>query len=242
MRTERIGRATVYLGDCREILPELDPVDAVVTDPPYLNLDGTYERDYQGGVGRKLAVTRSVGDEWGATLEWVPAAATRAMKAMMVFCATKSVGPTWEALRPVGEEIALVTWHKRNSPPTGKNVPHYTTEFVWCKRISPGPRWDDLPSLIDVPNINPGCMATERLVDPVTLKALHPSQKPIAVMEKLLIAGIDDVLDPFMGTGTTGVAALRLGRHFVGVERDPTYFEIACKRLEDTQRQERLFA
>lgn len=241
MRREVIGNATVYLGDCREILPELAPVDALVTDPPYLNLDGNYERDFQGGVGRKTTITRAVGDEWGASLEWVPAAAARATKAAMVFCSHQSVGETWRSLEGVGETIGLIPWYKRNAPPTGKNVPHYKCEFIWCKRIAPGPRWDDLPSLIDIPNINPGCMATERLVD-AQLKALHPAQKPVAVMERLLLAGMDSVLDPFMGTGTTGVACMRLGRRFVGVEREPRYFDIACKRLEDEQRQARMFA
>lgn len=241
MKIRTIGNATLYLGDCREILPSLEPVDAVVTDPPYLHLAGTYERDYQGGVGRKVSVTRAVGDEWGASLDWVPIAGAKACKAFMVFCALKSVGATWEALRPFGEEIGLVTWYKRNSPPTGKNVPYYTTEFVWCKRMAPGPRWDDLPSLIDIPNINPGCMATERIVDAAS-KAVHPAQKPIAVMAKLLLPGMDSVMDPFMGTGTTGVAAVEMGREFIGIEIDPTYYEIACRRIEDAQRQSRLIA
>lgn len=236
-----IGNATLYLGDCRELFSDLDMVDALVTDPPYLNLDGSYVREYGGGAAPKRVPAKSVGDEWGADLDWVLAATNRVKRAVMVFCALKSVGPTWSALEGIGEPIGLVTWHKRNSPPTGKNVPYYTTEFVWCKRIAPGPRWDDLPSLIDIPNINPGCFATERLVD-ANLKALHPSQKPIAVMEKLLLAGMDSILDPFMGTGTTGVAAVRLGRAFVGIEREPRYFDIACKRIEDEQRQMKMFA
>ena len=236
-----IGRATLYLGDCLEILPTLSKVDAVITDPPYLNLDGTYDRDYQGGVGRKITVTRAVGDPWGASLDWVPIAAKRADKAMMVFCALKSVGATWQALEGIGEEIGLVTWYKRNSPPTGKNVPYYTTEFVWCKRIAPGPKWDDLPSLIDIPNINPGCFASERLVDAQT-RAIHPAQKPIAVMERLMLEGIASVIDPFMGTGTTGIAAMKCGRSFVGIEIHEPYFDIACERITNAQRQERLFA
>ena len=50
------------------------------------------------------------------------------------------------------------------------------------------------------------------------------------------------ILDPFMGSGTTGVACMNLGRKFIGIEREPKYFEIACRRIEDAQRQERLFA
>jgi DNA modification methylase len=160
---------------------------------------------------------------------------------MIVFCGYQSVGDTWQALQPHGKAIALVTWYKRNSAPTGKNVPYYKTEFAWCYRIAPGPKWDDLPTLIDEPNINPGCMATERLVDS-SLKAVHPTQKPLAVMRRLLLPGMDSVLDPFMGTGTTGVACMDMGRTFIGIEKEPRYFDIACQRVENAQRQERLFA
>src|SRR3954468_23367085 len=103
----QIGNATLYLGDCREMLPSLPVADAVITDPPYLNLDGTYERDFQGGVDQKITVTRAVGDPWSASLDWVPAAGAKAAKAMMVFCALKSVGVTWRALEGIGEEIGL---------------------------------------------------------------------------------------------------------------------------------------
>jgi DNA modification methylase len=222
-----------------EVLRDLAPVDAVVTDPPYLGLAGTYKRNYQGGVGRKTTVTQAVGDEWSATLEWLPAFSALATKGLVVFCTYHSVGAIWAAMsaRPA---IGLVTWYKRNAAPTGKNVPNYKTEFAWCFRGVPGIQWDQLESLLDIPNINPGCMATERVVDAAT-KAVHPTQKPLAVMERLLLPGMDTVLDPFMGLGTTGVAAVKMGRKFVGVEIDPRYFEIACQRIEDVQRQQPLF-
>jgi len=234
-----IGNAVLYHGDCLEILPTLPKVDAVITDPPYLNLDGSYKRNYQGGVGRKVTVSSCVGDRWGASLLWV--SKLNVGKAVMAFCSFQSVVEMGEALSEIGSPIALVTWFKRNAPPTGKNVPHHMTEFVWCFRVSPGPAWDRLPSLIDVPNINPGCMATERIVDD-ELKSVHPTQKPIAVMEKLLIPGVDFVLDPFCGTGTTGVACMNLGRKFIGIEIEKKYFEIAVERIDQAQRQGRMFA
>lgn len=73
----------------------------------------------------------------------------------------------------------------------------------------------------------------------------HPTQKPVGVMEWCIShvpAPATAIIDPFMGSGTTGVAAMNLGRSFIGIEREPKYFEIACRRIEDAQRQGRLIA
>jgi site-specific DNA-methyltransferase (adenine-specific) len=71
----------------------------------------------------------------------------------------------------------------------------------------------------------------------------HPTQKPVALMRWCLgfVPDARTILDPFMGSGTTGVAALQLGRKFIGIEIDPGYFDIACKRIEEAWRQPRLF-
>ncbi len=237
---ETIGNAELWLGDCLEILPTLGKVDAVITDPPYLNLQGTYKRDYQGGVGRKVTVTKAVGDEWSATLDWVSEAERLAVKALVIFCTFAGLAETRMAVKGMAP-IGLTTWYKRNSPPTGKNVPYYKTEFAWYFRGQPGVRWDDLQTLLDIPNINPGCMATERLVD-ASGKSVHPTQKPVALMERIILPGMQTILDPFMGSGTTGVACMNLGRKFIGIEIDEKYFQIACERIEQAQKQGRLFA
>lgn len=71
----------------------------------------------------------------------------------------------------------------------------------------------------------------------------HPTQKPVLVLEELLKGTDSEVIcDPFMGSGTTGVACMNLGRKFIGIEIEPKYFDIACERIENAQRQERLFA
>jgi DNA modification methylase len=74
-------------------------------------------------------------------------------------------------------------------------------------------------------------------------KAGHPTQKPIQLMQWCLgfIPGAKTVLDPFMGSGTTGVACVNLGRAFIGVELDPDYFDIACRRIAEAYKQPRLF-
>jgi hypothetical protein len=72
---------------------------------------------------------------------------------------------------------------------------------------------------------------------------LHPTQKPVGLMEWCVgRTKAETIFDPFMGSGTTGVAALNLGRGFVGVEKDKDYFDIACERIDQAQRQQRLFA
>ncbi len=72
----------------------------------------------------------------------------------------------------------------------------------------------------------------------------HPNIKPLALVEKFISQHTTigaNILDHFMGSGTTGVAAIQLGRKFIGIEKEPKYFDIACKRIEDAQRQQTLF-
>jgi len=71
----------------------------------------------------------------------------------------------------------------------------------------------------------------------------HPTQKPIGVMKWAIdhVPNAETILDPFMGSGTTGVAAVQMGRKFIGIEREPKYFDIACERIENAQRQAQMF-
>jgi site-specific DNA-methyltransferase (adenine-specific) len=221
---------TIYHGDCREILPHLPVFDLVLTDPPYVNLSGGYVRDYQGGVGRKSTVTVCVTDPWNAALDWLPSAWERANLGMMVFCAHRSIYEIRQAI-PEAQPIALLTWYKRNSAPTGKNVPRYTSEFIWAFNKRPGLKWDEFTETVfDIPNINAGCMATERFTDENEC-ALHPTQKPIALMKRLLCVRPATVLDPFAGSGTTLQAAKQMGASAIGIEIEEKYCEIAAKRL-----------
>lgn len=233
-----IGDAVLYLGDCMSILPRLPKVDAVVTDPPYLNLQGTYKRDYQGGVGRKVSITQCVGDVWGASVDWCSAVENVAHSGVIAFSSFAGLSELGQAFSL--KKIGLVTWFKRNAAPTGKGVPYYKTEFAWAFRKNPKIKWDELPSLIDVPNINAGAMATERIVEKDG-KAIHPTQKPVAVIESVLLRGMDSVLDPFMGLGTTGVACANLGRKFIGIEIEERYFNIAAERITAAYAQGKLF-
>ncbi|WP_022684542.1 DNA-methyltransferase [Sphingobium bisphenolivorans] len=206
-----IGKATLYLGDCRDILPTLSKVDAVVTDPPYgINKDGQ-ARTTGGNGGRK---------------------------------AHEFLG--WDAERPNREIFDAITALTKDVIIWGGNyfadvLPATGKWLVWDKgqRINQSDgelAWTSYSGALRIKVMN----RVELLMDGTD----HPTQKPIKLMKwciEQLRGDPETILDPFMGSGTTGVAAVQTGRSFIGIEREPKYFEIACKRIEDAQRQGDMF-
>lgn len=229
------GAVQLYHGDCLDILPQLeaDSIDAVVTDPPYVGLKGGYDT-HGTGVTNRVQPSIRIGDPWTANFAWVAPAKVVVRFGAIVFCSYHCLPET--AMAFAGWRRAVLwAWHKRNAPPTGSNVPRFTEEYIWGFARQPGLQWDNInKTLIDVPMLQAGCIQNrERLVDE-TLKAIHPTQKPLAVM--LRVMEITDpkmsILDPYMGLGTTGVACIRTGRKFVGIEIDEKYFDIAVARIK----------
>lgn len=210
-RVETIGRATLYLGDCRDILPTLPKVDAVVTDPPY-------------GIGADKAASKNEG-KWGWTY----------------------YGETdWDATRPPPEVFDLILKAGKEQIIWGGNyftdlLPPTMQWLVWDK----GQR--DF-SLADCEFAWSSQQRAARIFDYPRARALqdgkeHPTQKPIALMKWCIdmLPKAETVLDCFLGSGTTGVAAVQMGRDFIGIEREPKYFDIACRRIEQAQKQGDLF-
>ena len=208
-RKEVIGNATLYLGDCRDILPTLPKVDAVVTDPPY-------------GIGADKGAGKSA-DKWAAFTgdarwddspipEGLMAAVRAAGKWQIIF------GGNYYAAAPTS---CWLVWDKAN----GAN------DFADCELA-----WTNLPKAVRLIRY----MWNGMLRAHGEPRGDHPTQKPVGVM-KWCISHIPEpgktILDPFMGSGTTGVAAVQMGRRFIGIERDRRYFDIACRRIEDAQRQ-----
>jgi DNA modification methylase len=211
MRKEVIGRATLYLASCEEVLPTLPKVDAVVTDPPY-------------GIGADKAASKNNG-KWGWTY----------------------YGETdWDASRPPPEVFALILDAGRDQIIWGGNyftdlLPPTMQWLVWDK----GQRNF---SLADCEFAWSSQRKAARIFDYPRALALqdgkeHPTQKPVALMKWCIdmLPKPQTILDPFMGSGTTGVAAVQMGRDFIGIEREPKYFDIACRRIEEAQRQGDLF-
>ena len=212
-RTEIIGDATLILGDCREILPTLGKVDAVITDPPYGIM---FCSNYRGILTKHDAIKN---DDNTDELLWacgLPAAHSR-----YVFC-------RWDDLRNVPRPKSLITWVKNNWSMGDLNGEHARQTEVCL--FYPGPE-----------HFFPGGRPSDVIQAPRTNNTDHPTQKPVGLMSAIVRWTSGLVLDPFMGSGTTGVAAIKLGRKFIGIEIEPKYFDIACRRIEEAWKQPRLF-
>ena len=233
-----IGACRLIRGDASEVLPTLGQVDAVVTDPPYENMHGGLMQ-YAYGVAPRRRATMTVGQELG-TAEALALVPTLARYGAIAFCSYHWIEEC--AARLGGERKALLTWYKRNSPPPINNVPWYYTEFAWAVQYAPGITWRGLPTFLDVPRLQAGCFGKEygeRFT--IAGQSVHPAQKPLALMQALVLPGMESICDPYMGTGTTGVACMQLGRFFIGIEIEPRYFDIACRRIEEASAQPALF-
>jgi site-specific DNA-methyltransferase (adenine-specific) len=204
-----IGRATLYLGDCRDILPTLPKVDAVVTDPPY-------------GLGDKLDGAGE-SSEWGLLYgegapEWDKEPAFEALELALQKGLWHIVwGGNYYIFPP---SRCWLLWDKMQEHTSGH------AEMAWTNLDKP----------VRTFRYARAQLASEGKV--------HPTQKPEPLM-RWCIGHLGPecqlILDPFMGSGTTGVAAVQMGRSFIGIEREPKYFDIACKRIEDAQRQGDMF-
>ena len=228
-RREVIGNATLYCGDCLEILPSLPKVDAVITDPPY---GISYSRDSKATYG--------LGKLWGD-------GARRDLGG-------KDAAPIIGDSAPFNP-APLLTIGKRHVLWGGNiyssRLPESSGWLVWDKDIvgkwSGGDceiAWCSFGgSVRKYKHRWQGIVRDGEECPYVGGGLVHPTQKPAGLMRWCIEhAKATDVLDPYMGSGTTGVACMNLGRKFIGIEIEPKYFAIACERIENAQRQSRMFA
>lgn len=207
-RREVIGNATLYLGDCLEILPTLPKVDAVITDPPYgiASIWSKGSERHGWGKANAEAVTRN---------QWDDKPLDKAACDLLLTAADDHI--IWGGnYFPLPQSRCWLVWNKPE-----RNFSLAEAELAWTSK-------DAVVRVFDGPRSDQG--------------REHPTQKPIALMRWCVAKTKGTVLDPFMGSGTTGAACMELNRPFIGIEIEPKYFDIACQRIENAQRQERLFA
>lgn len=237
----RIGRATLYLGDCRDILPTLPKVDAVIGDPPYsVSIAGASVVSRPGKGIRNLDFFAGDSDWQAMTAIVVEAyrlAITSNPKTVIAWCGHRQIGPLVEMLEGAGYSTRLLFWRKRCPPPAppGAGFSQAVEQAVYA--YLPGRAWNGGQYDFNVFDADSYRFGQPGKVD-------HPTQKPLDLMKwnvRWLTNEGDVILDPFMGSGSTGVAALESGRDFIGIEREPKYFDIACRRIEQAQRQGDLF-
>jgi site-specific DNA-methyltransferase (adenine-specific)/modification methylase len=215
MRKEVIGLATLYLGDCREIAPGLEKVDAVITDPPY----GIGYKSHLGNLGAQ-EFNEIANDHGELDLRFILQFA-RHVLAFGANCYP-------EQLPHRGRWLC---WDKRTIDGAADRMMGSPFELAWSNKVS---GYDKIIRVLHGGVVNADGAGPR----------VHPTQKPISVMRQAIDWAASDavtILDPFMGSGSTGVAAMNLGRRFIGIEIEPRYFDVACRRIEEAQRQGDMF-
>jgi len=203
-----IGNATLYLGDCLEILPTLPMVGAVITDPPYgIGMDG-------GKIGKAVYEQKS----------WDKVRIDSYALHEVINASNKAIiwgGNYFADLLPAASK--WLVWDKKTDPTTFADCEIAWTNLKGSTRMF---RW----------------LWSGPYMEQREIRYKHPTQKPIALMKWCIgqAGSPETIADPFMGSGSTGVAAMQMGLRFIGIEKDPDYFAIACARIEKAQRQGRM--
>lgn len=225
-----IGNATLYLGDCMDILPTLEKVDAVITDPPY-GVGFKYESHddrpeaYEGGYDKWLmSIIESCESRcspgspvfiWQSGTH-IRLFSSRFPRDWRLFVAAKN----FVQMRPTAMQYAfdpVIVWWIEGQKPWSEGTANRDFHIA-----------NTAPVIGQASNLERG----------------HPCPRPLDQVFHVISQWVKPgsiTLDPFMGSGTTGVAAIQMGRKFVGIEREPKYFDIACKRIEQASKQMDMF-
>jgi DNA modification methylase len=257
-RVERIGDCTLYLGDCREIAPSIGLVDMIFTDPPYghnNNDDGDLIARWENALGRpkseiESAAARPIandGHEQATELaQWLFDTAPKLLATGGCCCCCGGGGgpdpqfARWSLMMdgPLDFKQMIVWdkgpmgmgWHYRRS---------YETVLVGQKRGGACKWYDATDKIENI--IRPGYLGIRKIIPSANH---HPTPKPPELARhfiRLHTQPGETVLDPFMGGGSTGVAAVMEGRRFIGIEVDEKFFDLACGKITDARKQPDLF-
>jgi len=247
-RIERIGDCELHLGDSLQVLPTLGRVDHVISDPPFEAEAHTQQRRQLGRkVSHKTREVKPAALPFAAITADERIAVSRLMAEaaagwVLVFCQAEAVKDWRESLEVGGAKYRrAMIWVKPDGMPqfTGDR-PGMGYESIVAAWAGAGGSWwngGGKHGVFIVPKHDAGHGHGGA-------KNEHPTTKPIRLMGELVSLFSkpgDTVCDPFMGSGTTGVACVRGGRKFVGIEREPKYFDIACRRIEEAYKQPDMF-
>lgn len=221
-RKEVIGDCTLYLGDMQEITQVLDGYDATITDPPYC-------------IGFKYATHEDDAASYSGlmrALKGKPLALLQYPEEMMRYC-----------VPVLGAPDECLAWvYPSNLPRQFRlwGLWKLKADFSQVKQPAKNPEAEKVKSLM----VNSyDWWEQPQVKGNGSEKTAHPCQIPVSNVSRVIrLTNSWSVLDPFMGSGTTGVACSQLCRQFIGIEKDPAYFDIACERITNAYRQERLFA
>jgi site-specific DNA-methyltransferase (adenine-specific) len=225
MRKEQIGNATIYLADALRLMPTLGDVDVVITDPPY------NAKTHNGARSAKSLAVSQVDFDYiteAQFVEFCGNAVAQARRWVVMTCAWQHAAELEKAGLPL---VRLGAWVKPNGAPQfSGDRPGVGWEAVAILHREGKKRWNaGGHHAVWVCNVEHGD---------------HPTQKPLKLITDWVVKFTEPgetVLDPFMGSATTGLACLKMGRKFIGIEKRPDYFELACARLEAAHAQPDLF-
>lgn len=235
-----IGNAELWLGDCLEILPTLGKVDAVVTDPPYSSGARTdSERQVRGSMLRSMEdadwFSHDAMTTWG--FSWFLRSTFSEIRSHLspgahvyVFIDWRQTPNVYGMLEACGYRVnQCLVWAK----------PHFGMGAYWRNQHE-NIVFGSLGMPAEMLDHGKGSVLSFSGVSPAA--RVHPTEKPVQLVKSIIDAiPSETIFDPFMGSGVSGVAAVRAGRSFVGCEINPHHFDVACRRIEEAYKQPDMF-
>ena len=233
-------RTVLYNGDCYEVLPQLIEqgvkVDLILTDPPY-----EVATESKGGGKSKIDRNiRNSANQLGfvsngfdyerifkifAQLQTIPS--------MILFCCNNQVGKLQTYLNGLGIDVEICVWNKYNAIPIANYHLINDIEYILIARGKGATFNNDLPV----------SMKRRVFTEPLVTNKVHPCEKPLRILDNLIqlySKENDTILDCFMGSGTTGISAVKNNRNFIGIEKEKKYFDIAQQRIDAENHQTKL--
>ena len=227
----------LFNADCFDIMQSMidkgETVDTIITDPPYsLDLSGRGTNRISQSKRKQIKDLTFVSDDFDYEKCFDLFLKICKIPNIILFCSNKQLSRTMSWFENAGLSTTLLVWNKYNAIPACNNSYIDDVEFIVYVRGKKAPYNNDAP--INVKH------KIKTYPYPHTTIREHPTQKPVELIKELVqlhsFAG-QTVFDPFMGSGTTGIACMENNRKFIGVEREEKYFNIAKRRIEDSMKQ-----